>query len=137
MNARYPHTGQLFLTGDFDWTTDPVKCLLIGTTSYAYSAAHRWRADIPTAMEIAVSGTLTGRTVVSDATGAAADADDVSFGTLTGNRIDALVLFVDTGSRATSPLITFHDNGSGIPRYPSGDLIEVKWHNGADRIFRI
>jgi len=131
MNQKYPYAGELFLTGELNWLTDPIKCVLVG--SYVYSPAHQWRADIPLAVEIALSGTLTGRT----ATMGVADANDTSFGTVTGPQALAVIVFSDTGTRATSPLIVYYDSGTGIPRYPSGDVVNVTWSNDQSRIFRV
>lgn len=134
-NARYPYTSHLFATGSLSWTNDEIKVLLIGTSAYTYSDAHRWRADIPEAMEIAVGGTLENRTV--SATGAC-DADDYNFGTLVyDGPVDAVVVFKDTGTRADSPLIIFNDSGTSLPVNPVAYDVTVVWSNGANRIFRI
>lgn len=131
LNAKYPYAGELFLTGEINWLTDPIKCILAG--SYVYSPAHRWRADIPLAVEIATTGTLTGRTP----TLGVADADDISFGAVTGPQALSVIIFKDTGTRANSPLIVYYDSGTGIPRYPSGDVVNVAWSNDQSKIFAI
>lgn len=133
-NARYPYTSELFLAGSLSWTGDPITVMLIGTSAYTYSDAHRYRSDIPVAMEIAVGGTLENRTV----TGGVADADDYSFGTTVfGGPVDAVVVFKDTGSRDTSPLIVFCDSGSNLPLNPLAFDVQVVWDNSTNKIFRI
>lgn len=134
-NSRYPYSSKLFATGSLSWTNDEITVMLIGTSAYNYSDAHQWRADIPEAMEMAVGGTLVNRTV-SDI--GACDADDYSFGTTVYNGpVDAVVIFKDTGSRATSPLIIFNDDGTNLPMNPLAYDVNIIWSNGAYKIFRI
>jgi len=135
-NARYPYTSYLFLTGSLSWTNDEITVMLIGTDTYTYSDAHRWRADIPLATEIAVGGTLANRTV--DASTGAVDADDYSFGTtVLPGPVGAVIVFKDTGTRATSPLIVFNDTGSNLPLNPLAYDVSVVWNNGANKIFKL
>ena len=65
------------------------------------------------------------------------DAADVTFPEVSGNSVEAIVLFKDTGDPATSPLIAFIDSGTGIPVSPNGGDIAVAWDNGASRIFAL
>lgn len=131
-NVRYPYGNQKILEGDIHWLTDPLKIVLVGTQSYTYSAIHQSLADVPAAARVVTSGTLTGRT----STLGVADADDVSFGTVAaGPRIDAAVLYHDTGTEASSTLIAYMPNGVGLPIYPDGSIVSITWNNGANKIF--
>lgn len=131
-NVRYPYGNQKILEGDIHWLTDPLKIVLVGTQSYTYSAIHQSLADVPAAARVVTSGTLTGRT----STLGVADADDVSFGTVAaGPRIDAAVLYHDTGTESSSTLIAYMPNGVGLPIYPDGSIVSITWNNGANKIF--
>ena len=64
-------------------------------------------------------------------TGGAADAADVTFTSVSGASIEAIVLYVDSGSEATSALIAYIDTATGLPITPNGGDIIVTW----DKIF--
>ena len=81
---------------------------------------------------VATSGTLENRT----STYGVADADDVSFGSVSaGPRIDAAILYKDTGTESTSTLIAYMPDGVGLPIYPDGSIVRITFDNGANKIF--
>jgi len=48
---------------------------------------------------------------------------------VTGNTVEALVIYVDTGSAATSPLVAYIDTSvTGLPVTPNGGDITVTWN---------
>jgi len=128
----YPAAKSKMLQGEIDWLTDPIVAVLIGTESYTYSPNHASFADVAVAARVAVSGTLTGRTV-SDS--AVVDADDVTFSAVLGDPANALMLVKYTGSDAASPLIAYLDEAVGLPVTPTGADIKVTWSNGSTKIF--
>lgn len=122
------------MSGQLSWLTDPVVAVLVGTQYYTYSDAHASLLDLPVTARIAASGTLTGRTAVLGV----ADADDTSFGSVTGNAAQAVVLTTDTGTEATSYLIAYLDSaGSTLPVNPDGSIISLAWSNGQNKIFSL
>ena len=131
-NTRYPYGNQQILEGDIHWLTDDLKIVLVGTQSYTYSAIHQSLADISADARVATSGTLENRT----STYGVADADDVSFGSVSaGPRIDAAILYKDTGTESTSTLIAYMPDGVGLPIYPDGSIVRITFDNGANQIF--
>ena len=56
------------------------------------------------------------------------DAADVAFTTVTGDPSEVLVIYKDTGSAATSPLIAYIDTATGLPVTPNGGNINVTVH---------
>ncbi|MFC7460759.1 hypothetical protein [Hydrogenophaga defluvii] len=75
---------------------------------------------------------LTGKTFASGIF----DADDLSFPTIAaGDTAEAVVLFVDTGNPATSFLLFYCDTITGFPLATSGGDVDVRWDNGAYKIF--
>jgi len=131
-DAIYPAAKEKFLSGQLNWLSDPIVCLLVGTANYTFSSAHASLADVPTAARIATSGTLTGRT----ATLGVADAADISFGSVTGNIVNAVILYANSGTALSSPLIAYLDTAvSGLPLNPNGAPIAITWDNGASKIF--
>jgi hypothetical protein len=83
---------------------------------------------------IGTPATLTNKTV----TEGVFDADDVTFSSVTGNQVTRILLYQDTGTASTSPLIALFDTAAaGLPITPNGGNITIAWSNDAARIFRI
>jgi len=133
-NALFDKARQRFLEGQFNWNTDTIKSLLVDTGTYtANLSAHEFLSDIGTGARISVSGAFTGKATA----GGAADANDVTFTSVTGASIEAIVLYKDTGVDSTSPLIAFIDTATGLPITPNGGEIIVTWDNGPNKIFKL
>lgn len=133
-NALFDKARQRFLEGQFNWNTDTIKAVLIDTGTYTVNlSAHEFLSDVGSGSRIATSGAFTGKAT----TGGAADANDVTFTSVTGASIEAIVLYKDTGTDATSPLIAFIDTATGLPITPNGGDIIVTWDNGANKIFKL
>ena len=133
-NALFDKARQRFLEGHFNWNTDTIKAVLVDTGTYTVNlSAHEFLSDIGTGARISTSGAFTGKVT----TGGAADANDITFTSVTGASIEAIVLYKDTGTDATSPLIAFIDTATGLPITPNGGDIIVTWDNGANKIFKL
>lgn len=133
-NALYNKARQRFLEGGINWTTDTIRALLIDTGVYTPNmATHEFLSSVPAGSRIAGPISLVNKT----STDGAADANDISFPAVSGASIEAIVLYKDTGSEATSPLIAFIDVASGLPVTPNSGDINVVWDNGINKIFRL
>src|SRR3954463_4575572 len=111
-NHIYPLAKKQMLQGGIDLPSVNVKALLVNVsgagTLYAYSASHEFLSDIPTGARIATSGNLSGKTIGNDGS---FDSDDPTFSGVTGDSIEAIVLYIDTGTAGSSRLIMFQDTG--------------------------
>ena len=133
-NTLYDAARQRFLEAQINWMTDTVKVLLVDTGAYTpQTAVHQYLSDISGSARIAGPVTLTSKTT----TGGAADAADVTFTSVTGPSIEAIVIYIDTGTESTSPLVAFIDTATGLPITPNGGDIIVTWDNGINKIFRL
>lgn len=133
-NALYGKGREGFLDGSIDWDTDTIKACLVDTGAYTVSIdVHDNLDDIAGGAIIATSGALSGKTV----TLGVADADDVTFSTVSGATVEAIVIYKDTGSAATSRLIAYIDTATGLPLTPNGGNVTVAWDNGANKIFKL
>jgi hypothetical protein len=133
-NALFDKARQRFLEGQFNWNTDTIKAVLVDTGTYTVNlTAHEFLADVGAGARISTSGSFTGKST----TGGAADANDVTFTSVTGASIEAIIIYKDTGVDATSPLIAFIDTATGLPITPNGGDIIVTWDNGANKIFKV
>lgn len=132
-NVLYDKARELFLTAGINWTGDNIKCVLVDLADYTFSAAHDYLDDVASGGRVATSANLGSKT----ATGGVADAADVTLTTVAGDQSEALIIYKDTGSAATSPLIAYIDTATGLPITPNGGDITITWDNGANKIFKI
>lgn len=130
-NALYPKFKQKLIgpstlsTGTpIDLATDTIKVALIDTGTYSYNAANEFWSSASSAL-VGTAVTLTSKTTTSGVF----DAADVTFTSVTGSDVEALIIFKDTGSAATSPLIAYIDVvASGLPVTPNGGNVLVQWN---------
>jgi len=133
-NALYDTGRDAFLNGNIDWVADDIRGILIDTALYTVNlATHDFLDDIPAG---AREGTITALSGKSSAAGVA-DASDLTFVTVTGATVEALVLYRHTGTESTSQLIAYIDTATGLPVTPGGGDIIVAWDNGANKIFKL
>lgn len=110
-NTLYDPARKRFLEGQINWMTDTIKVLLVDTGAYTpQTATHEYLSDISSSARIAGPIVLSSKATA----GGAADAADVTFASVTGASIEAIIIFKDTGSEATSPLIAFIDTATGL-----------------------
>ena len=127
-NTLYDFCRQRFLEAQINWMTDTIKVILVDTGAYTpQTAVHQYLSDIPTSARIAGPVTLTAKAT----TGGAADAADVTFPTVSGASIEAIVIYADTGTESTSPLIAFIDTATGLPITPNGGDIAPRYAQAA------
>ena len=133
-NALFDKARERFLNAQLSWSADTFKAVLVDTGTYTVNlAAHEFLADVGAGARIATSGPFTEKFT----TGGAADAANVEFLSVTGASIEAIIIYKDTGSDATSPLVAFIDTATGLPITPNGGSIIVTWDNGPNKIFKL
>lgn len=131
-NAIYPLYKQALLDAstNVDLNDLTVKVALIDTGTYTYNAAHEFFSSVS-----GVVGTpqTIGATTVANGL---FDGDDVTYSAVTGNSAEALLIYIDTGSAATSRLVAWIDTGvTGLPVTPNGGDITITWN--ASGIFQL
>jgi hypothetical protein len=133
-NALYDKGREKFLTGAISWSSDNIKVVLVDAADYTVNlSTHEFLSDVASGGRVATSGNLASKTT----TAGVADAADVTFTAVTGDQSEALVIYKDTGSAATSPLIAYIDTATGLPVTPNGADITVTWDNGSNKIFKL
>lgn len=134
VNALYTKYREKALQGQINWLTDNIKVVLVDAADYTVNTAtHEFLSDVASSGRVATSANLTGKT----ATGGVADANDVTFPSVSGDISEALVIYKDTGTDTTSPLIAYIDTATGLAVTPNGGDITVIWPNDAGRIFSL
>jgi tetrahydromethanopterin S-methyltransferase subunit H len=132
--AVYDKARESFLKGEIVMQTDNIKAVLVDAGAYTVDlAAHQFLSDIAAGARIATSGNLGTKTTTTGIF----DAADVTFTAVTGASVEAIVLYQDTGSAATSRLICYIDAATGLPVTPNGGNINVAWDNGTNKIFKL
>lgn len=122
-NALYPKFKESALQAGVNMSSGTVKVALVDTGTYTYNAAHQFQSSLSGV--VGTAQTLDSKTF----TNGVFDAADSSFTAVTGNTVEALVIYVDTGNPATSPLIAYIDTGvTGLPVTPNGGDINVNWN---------
>jgi hypothetical protein len=57
------------------------------------------------------------------------DGADVTYTAVTGNSVEALIIYIDTGTAGTSPLVAYIDTGvTNLPVTPNGGNISIVWN---------
>jgi len=110
-----------------DATNGPY-CSLIDEGTYTYSAAHQFYSSAATSAVGPASGVqLTTPTV----TAGTFDAGDVTFTAVTGNSVEALIIFRhNSGANTTWYLVSLLESDyiTGLPVTPNGGDILITWH---------
>lgn len=125
-NAIYPRAKEGLL-GALNLLTGTVRAVLIDTDAYTYSASHQYLSSVPAGARIGTPVTLSTKT----ATNGVFDAADISFTSVaalpSNAAVEALLIYVDTGTEGTSPLVAYIDVATGLPVVPNGGNINVTW----------
>ena len=133
-NAIYPKYKQALLdaSANVDLNDGTAKVALIDLGDYTYNSANEFYSDIPVGAVIGTPQTINNTTV----TDGLFNGDDVTFTAVTGDSIEALVIYIDTGSASTSRLVAYIDtNVTGLPVTPNGGNIAITWN--ASGIFQL
>ena len=131
-NALFSHGREGILDTTIDMTGD-VKVMLV-KSSYLFDDTDIYLSDIGAA-DNGRTASLTGKSYTSGIF----DADNTSLITLAAGVCNAMIIFQDTGSDATSRLIAYIDSpSSGLPCTPAiSQTMNITWDNGANKIFKL
>lgn len=125
-NALYPSwkSALLQFSTNNNLSAGTVKVVLVDTGVYTYSSTDQFYSSVSSAA-VGTPQTIGSKTF----TNGVFDGSDVTFTAVTGNSVEALVLYIDTGSAATSPLVAYIDTSvTGLPVTPNGGDITITWN---------
>ena len=132
-SALYGFGRQAFGNAGINWPSDTIKVTLIDVADYTVSIdVHDFYNDVAAAARVAVA-TIPSRTN----TLGVMNAGVTTFTAVTGDPCEALVIWKDTGTEATSALIGYIDVATGLPVTPNGGDITITWDTGANKIFKL
>ena len=127
-NAIYPKYKEALLNASANSAitgsgTTGLCAALVDTGTYTYSSAHEFYSSLSgvvgTDQEI-TTPTLTGGVV---------DGGDVTFSAVSGNSVEAIVIYrKNAGANTTWRLVAYIDTGqTGLPVTPNGGSITITW----------
>lgn len=131
-SAIYPKYKEAILQATANSSlTGTVKVALVDTGAYTYNAAHEFYSSLTGIVGPAQASqpVLASKTYVNGLF----DAADVTFTAVSGVSIEAVVIYIDTGSAATSRLVAFIDQFTAVT--PNGGDITITWN--ASGIFQL
>lgn len=130
-NKFYRKGAEKMLRAAINYDSDTIKAVIV-SDAYTFSDSHEFLTDLGTV--VGTAQTLTTKST----TGGVFDAADLDFGAIApGPVCKALVLYKDTGSAATSPLLEYADEVTGFPMTANGGGITVPISNGPYKIFSL
>lgn len=132
-NAFYAKGKEKILSALINFPTDNIRAVLVKNTYAQNLATDEFFSEI-SAEVVGAPQTLVTKSVADGAF----DAQDSTWAAvLAGSTIEAVVLYKDTGSPATSPLLAYIDTVTGLPLATNGGDITIQWDNGVYKIFSL
>jgi len=135
-NQLYGKGRNKFARGEIAWKSggDTIKAVLVDTGAYTVQIdTHEFLSDIPVGARLS-----TAILTLIDPVLGICDANDVTLPGPISTTGEAIVIFKDTGTEGTSPLLVYIDTGTAglpVPAF-SGDVL-IQWDNGANKIFKL
>lgn len=133
-NALYDLGREKFLKGSISWNSDNIKVAAVKAGYTRNLATDEFLSIITGSDIIATSPNLGTKTTAAGVAGAA---NATIAAVPAGANITQLVIYKDTGSAATSPLIGNIDTATGLPFTPNGSDVVIGWDTGANKIFKL
>lgn len=132
-NALYTKAKEALLEGLFDLTDNSLKVALVKNTYTVNLSTHEFLSDISEAHVAATTSALYGKSTTSGVF----DADNITIEDYGNSGFSYLVIYKDTGTRATSRLLAYIDTGEGLPVSSTVDPISItiNWSNETYKIF--
>ena len=124
-NALYPKWKEQLLqfTANNNLSAGTVKVALV-TAGYTYSSTDQYYSSV-SASVVGTPQTIGSKTF----TNGVFSGSNVTFTAVTGSQVTKLVIYIDTGSSATSPLVAYIDTGvTNRPVTPNGGDISLTWN---------
>lgn len=132
-NAIYPKYKEAIIdaSANVDLNDLTVKVALLATGE-TYVGTDTFLTDITGGNIVGTAQAINNTTVVNGLF----DGDDVTFTAVSGAQVVALLIYIDTGSGATSRLVAWIDTSvTGLPVTPNGGNISITWN--ASGIFQL
>jgi hypothetical protein len=121
----YTKGKEKILSGNINLTSDTIKAVFLDSADYTPDLAnHDFLDDVAGGAIVGTAQTLGSKTF----TNGTFDAGDSTFTAVSGDQVEYILIYKDTGSAATSPLICLFDTATGIPATPNGGDLVIAWN---------
>lgn len=116
------------MDGDVDLLADTIKAVLVDAADYVVNlTTHDFLDDVASgARATNGTGTLASKTTTIATNVVTFDAADLTLTSVTGDPSEAVVIYKDSGSEATSQLIAYLELSSAVT--PNGGNITLQWN---------
>ena len=132
-NALYALGKEKILSATINFPSDTIKVALV-KNDYAQNLTTDEFYTSISASVVGTPQTLASKTV----TLGVFDAADITYTAPTaGSTCEGVVIYKDTGSAATSPLLAYIDTITGFPLTTTGGDVTIQWDNGSYKIFSL
>jgi len=143
-NGFYIQGMKHFAFGDIVWKAaggSTIKAALIDSANYTVDLTNHEFYNPAFGNPPGVTGGVeevlpSGMTLIDAAADGVVDASDITFLATSGGTCEGIMVFKDTGTATTSPVLFWWDTASGLPVTLGGD-VTVQWDNGSNKIARI
>lgn len=117
-------------------TTDNIYAALVSATYVANAGTDQYWST-PAANVVGTPVQLTSPTVTIASGNAVFNAANVTFTSVSGATATQIVIYKNTGTTTTSPLIANINVANNLPVTPNGSNITISWDTGANKIFAL
>ena len=133
-NTVYPKYKEVILgASGINLLTDTIKAALV-TAGYTATPSTDQYYNTVSGSVVGTPQTLTSPSVTLGVFNAASP---VTYTAVSGSQVTQIVIYKDTGTSTTSPLIANITSASGLPVTPNGGNITITWDSGANKIFAL
>ena len=126
-NSLYDSGRDGFLKGEFNWSSDTFKVILLSSAYSANLSSHTTTANI--GGTVAISDALS--TLVPGS--GIADANDITLSSIAGTTVTQFVIFHDSSKK----LVAHINDSTNLPFTPSGGNVTLQWDIGVNKIFKL
>ena len=126
-NQFFPKGLEAYLEGSIASLSDTIKAALVSTSYTPNFSTDQYFNVIPGGAIIAAGVALSSKT----GAGGTLSAANVIWTAVSGSQAAYVVIYKDTGTSSTSPLIGLIDTATGLPVTPNGGDITAAWSAGA------
>lgn len=132
-NALYAKGKEKILSASINFVTDNIRVALVRNTYPQNLATDEFYTSI-SAYVVGTPQLLGGKSVAAGVF----DANDPTFMAVAGgDTLEGVVIYKDTGTAGTSPLLAYIDVITGFPLLTNGGDVPIVWDNGAYKIFSL
>jgi hypothetical protein len=125
-NSFYTKGIEAFLEGSISALTDTIKAALVSTAYTPNLSTDQYFSIVPSGAIIAAGVALASKT----GAGGSLSAANTTWSSVSGSAASYVLIYKDTGTASTSPLICLIDTATGLPVTPNGANITVVWASG-------